>query len=415
MRLPGTATPKRLAALIGGRAAFRGTMLLANLVLLAVWGATDYAGYAQAMGSMAFLAPLASIGIEKCALKLIPRLRHTVGSLVGVFVTLAGLLFLVALAVLGTVLAVGRPEAWLLAGLAGLYMICVGVNQVLLGLARALGRPGRDVANHLVLCVALACWTGAAAFLDATPTVFLALCATTTAVLNVVALVLLRPRFGGLRRRSLVRAAVGTSLLMSVADLVGGLSMSLLFVALSVSGAQAESTGLYLASAASSVLLNAFSYLLRILQPDVSRSLHQRDLTAAYDRLSRWLRLLVLAGTPYVLTVLGVALAVLRPYGGVGVVIVYIACVPVIFAAGSANYMMENASTEALTATAAGAAVSLLAVAALAFLTVPLAGALGAVTVLAFGELVHAAMILRWLRSRRAPSPRLVPGREHAR
>ncbi|MEW9556443.1 hypothetical protein [Nonomuraea sp. NPDC050783] len=400
MKRPAAATVKRLAALVGGRAAFRGTLLLANLALLAAWGQPGYAAYAQAMGGAAVLSSIASTGIEKCALKLIPRLRHTVPLLVGIFVVLVGVLLAVALAVLGGMLALGRSGPWPLVALAGLSNICLGLNQVLLGLTRAIGKPGRDVANHLVLSSALGCWTGVALLLGMTPVTFLALYAGTLAALDLALLLGLRPDFRGLRRRTLARAAIGTSLRMAVPDLAGGLTTSLMFLALSVAGAQAESTGLYMAATASSILLNAFSYLLRILQPEVSRALHHRDLTTAYERLSRWLRLLMLTGTPYVAAALALAPAVLRPYGDVGVVILYVACIPVIFAVGSANYLMENATRQALDATAAGAAVSLAVIGALAFVVVPWAGALGAVALIAFGELIHAGAILRWLRPR---------------
>ncbi|MEV0237422.1 hypothetical protein [Nonomuraea sp. NPDC050786] len=411
MKLPAPASTRRLAALVGGRAAFRGTLLLANVTLLAAWGSPVYAGYAQAMGGAAVLALIASTGIEKCALKLIPRLRYTVPALVGVFVALAGLLLVAALAVLGGMLALGRNGPWPLAALAGLSQIGVGLNQVLVGLTRAIGKPARDVANHLVLSAALAGCTVAALVLKITPVTFLALYSGTVALLSLALLAGLRPDFRGLRRRTLKRAAIGTSLRMAVPDLAGGMTMSLMFLALSVAGAQAESTGLYMASTASSTLLNAFSYLLRILQPDVSRALHQRDLTAAYRRLSRWLRLLMLTGTPYVLGVLVVALTVLRPHGDAGVVILYIACVPVIFAVGSANYVMENATREALHATAVGAALSLAVIGVLAFVVVPWAGAFGAVILIAFGELIHAGAILRWL----GPHSRQLTGVEHAR
>lgn len=400
MKRPAAATVRRLAALMGGRAVFRGTLLVANVALLGAWGSPDYAGYAQAMGGAAVLALIATTGIEKCALKLIPRLRYTVPALIGVFVALAGVLLVVALAVLGGMLALGRNGPWPLAALAGLSQIGVGLNQVLVGLTRAIGKPARDVANHLVLSAALAGYTGAALALGITPVRFLTLYAGTVAVLNLALLAGLRPDFRGLRRRALTKAAVGTSLRMAVPDLAGGMSVSLMFLALSVAGAQAESTGLYMASTASSTLLNAFSYLLRILQPDVSRALHQQDLTAAYTRLSRWLRLLMLTGTPYVLAVLVLALTVLQPHGDVGVVILYIACVPVIFAVGSANYVMENATRQALHATAIGAGLSLAVIGALAFVVVPWAGALGAVVLIAFGALVHAGAILRWLRPR---------------
>ncbi|NUR82552.1 MAG: hypothetical protein HOY71_00535, partial [Nonomuraea sp.] len=169
MKRPAAATVRRLAALMGGRAVFRGTLLVANVALLGAWGSPDYAGYAQAMGGAAVLALIATTGIEKCALKLIPRLRYTVPALIGVFVALAGVLLVVALAVLGGMLALGRNGPWPLAALAGLSQIGVGLNQVLVGLTRAIGKPARDVANHLVLSAALAGYTGAALALGITP------------------------------------------------------------------------------------------------------------------------------------------------------------------------------------------------------------------------------------------------------
>ncbi|MFI6508699.1 hypothetical protein ACIBCT_13935 [Streptosporangium sp. NPDC050855] len=397
--------PKVMASLVGARMGYRGTVVLANVALAGAWGPTGYAGYAAAMGGAAFLLPIASLGIEKCALKLVPRARRTVDRLIGIFVALAAVLLLASLAVLA-VLLLGRDDP-LLPGLAGLWAICAGGNQVLVGLSRAVDRPGRDVANHLVLAAVLAGLT-VAAVTGTPPTTFLALYTLTLIVLNAALLAGLRPDFTGLRRRTLVRVSVGTSALMAVADVVGGVSVSLLFLALSVTGAEDESGGLYLAVIVSSVLLNAFAYLLRILQPQVSRELHQRDLTSMLGTLARWLRLLVLAGVPYLALTLGASLLLLRDLGGPGVLVLYAACVPILFAMGSVNYLMENATPRTLRTTAYGAAVSLVAMGALAFAVVPWAGALGAVTVLGCGELVHAAVVLRRLplgRSRRRPTP----------
>src|SRR4051794_38221726 len=96
------------AALVGGRATFRSTLLIVNVVLLAGWGSTTYSDYAQAMGGATFLTPIASVGIEKCALKLIPRVRHVIGLLVDIYVTLAGLLLLTAMVILAAVLLIGQ-------------------------------------------------------------------------------------------------------------------------------------------------------------------------------------------------------------------------------------------------------------------------------------------------------------------
>jgi hypothetical protein len=397
---PRLVTPRQLVALLGGRAAFRATVLLANAVLLAAWGATRYSGYAQAMGAVAFLTPLASIGIEKCALKLVPRARYTAGLLVGVLVALAGALFLITLVVLGSLLVLRRHGSVEIAALAGVYAICLGGNQVLVGLSRAVGRPGWDAANYFVLASALACWTGLAA-LCRSVVLFLALSGLTLAALNVVLLIRLRPGFGGLRRPVLVRGTVGTSVLMAIPDIAGGLTTSLLFLALSVTGAHGE-TGLYMAFLCSGIFLNAFAYLLRIAQPDISVALNEREAAAVFQPLSKWLRRLVLGGAVYLAVGFVASLWLLRPLGALGVVVLFALCSPIIFATGSANYVMENAAPRALAVTSAGAAIALAAVGAVVFLVVPWAGALGAVAVLAGGELVHAAVILRWLGPRRA-------------
>lgn len=399
MRITGTVriASRRMAPLVGARAGFRAATLAANVALVAAWGQDGYSRYAVAMGGAAFLIPASSLGIEKCALKLAPRTRGAVTRrLIGSMVALAALLLVVSLALLAVVLLNrGGPVA--VPALAGLYAICTGGNQVLVGLSRAIDRPGRDVLNHVVLTAALALWTGAALLLHISVVLFLALYTATLAVLNLALLAGLRPDFSSLRRPRLVRAAVGGSALMAVADAVAGVSVSLLFLVLARTRGEQESTGLYLAFVASSTFMNAFSYLLRLAQPEVSRSLHTGDLRSLHGVLLRWLRRLLVFGTPYLLIIFATAHLFFRDLGGTAVVGLYAACVPVVFLMGSVNYLLENAAPAALRATAAGAVISLPVVGGLAVLVVPWAGALGAVAVLACGELVHAAAVLCWL------------------
>jgi hypothetical protein len=212
---------------------------------------------------------------------------------------------------------------------------------------------------------------------------------------------MLRPTFAGLRRRRLVRPIMRTSLQMAAGDVVAGLSVSLLFLVLTLTGQSGESSALYLALIASSLLMNAFAYLLRIVQPQASLALNHGGGMEMRNQVVRWLRWLAYGGGLYLLTVLLLALLFFAGAAPgvveVGVLLLFLACFPVFFGMSSVNYVLENASAIELRVTARAGLVSLVVVAALAFFTLPWLGALGAIAVLAAGDVVHAAIALCWL------------------
>ncbi len=56
-----------VAVLLGGRAAFRGALVLSAPLLLALWGAAAFAPFAVAVGTTLVLSPLVGSGAEKSA------------------------------------------------------------------------------------------------------------------------------------------------------------------------------------------------------------------------------------------------------------------------------------------------------------------------------------------------------------
>ncbi|WP_431995043.1 hypothetical protein [Streptomyces griseoflavus] len=404
--------PRRLASLLAGRTAFRLTLLGANTVLLANWGQGPYERYAAAMGTAQVLTTVTSLGIEKSALKLVPRARRTGPQLITVFLACAGLLTTAVVLWLAGTALLNPPRDGAVALLAGLYMALLGLNTVLVGLCRALGRDRADIANFTALSVVVVTGTGGATLLGWGPEGFTGWILGGTALLNLVHVpALLRSASRPVRRGAAV-PAVSTSALMACGDVAAAGTVSVLFALLGASRHHEQTGHLYLMVLASSVLLNGFGYVLRLFQPHVSLTLRTLDAATLDRRVVRRLLPLAVAGAAWT----AAALLLARSTQGSGllpppvvVLLLYVLCTPLVFAMGSLNYLLENAGAHTLRATAAGAAAGLAcAVLAGAFL-VPALGAIGAVGALAAGEAAHA--LAAWLllgptsRPRRPPTP----------
>ncbi|MET9367715.1 hypothetical protein ABZY00_07620 [Streptomyces griseoflavus] len=404
--------PRRLASLLAGRTAFRLTLLGANTVLLANWGQGPYERYAAAMGTAQVLTTVTSLGIEKSALKLVPRARRTGPQLITVFLACASLLTTAVVLWLAGTALLNPPRGGAVALLAGLYMALLGLNTVLVGLCRALGRDRADIANFTALSVVVVTGTGGATLLGWGPEGFTGWILGGTALLNLVHVpALLRSASRPVRRGAAV-PAVSTSALMACGDVAAAGTVSVLFALLGASRHHEQTGHLYLMVLASSVLLNGFGYVLRLFQPHVSLTLRTLDAATLDRRVVRRLLPLAVAGAAWT----AAALLLARSTQGSGllpppvvVLLLYVLCTPLVFAMGSLNYLLENAGAHTLRATAAGAAAGLAcAVLAGAFL-VPALGAIGAVGALAAGEAAHA--LAAWLllgptsRPRRPPTP----------
>ncbi|MFF0362711.1 hypothetical protein [Streptomyces fungicidicus] len=403
---------RRLASLLAGRTAFRLTLLGANTALLASWGQGPYERYAAAMGTAQVLTTLTSLGIEKSALKLVPRARRTGPQLITVFLWCAGVLTAAVVLWLAGTALLNPPRGGALAVLAGLYMALLGLNTVLVGLCRALGRDRADVANFTALSFLVVSGTGGATLLGWGPEAFTGWILGGTALLNLVHVPALRRSAARPVRRGTAGPAVSTSALMACGDVAAAGAVSLLFALLAASRHHEQTAHLYLMVLASSVLLNGFGYVLRLFQPHVSLTLRSLDAAALDRRVVRRLLPLAVAGAAWTAAALLLARLV-RDSGllppPVVVLLLYVLCTPLFFAVGSLHYLLENASARTLRATAAAAVAGLVcAVLAGAFL-VPALGALGAVAALSAGEAAHALaarLLLTRPRTHRPPTPR---------
>jgi hypothetical protein len=390
--LPPRAELRRMVPLFAGRGTYRLVIAVSNVVLATAWGPARFAGYAAAMGAFTVLSFLTALGVEKSALKLIPRARRTGPELITAFVLLPAVLgagCLVWVAVVAT-----DPLTFA----AGALAIGLGANQVLVGLHRVQGRPGLDVANHVALVAGLVVTTLAAALGDLGPTAFVGWTVALVTGLNAALLVELRPRTFRTPRRAVLRAASGTSMLMSAGEVAAAAVVSLVFVVLAHSPHHEQAGALFLAVGVSSLLVKAFGYLLRVVQPQVSVALHPAGAGAAVRaRSARNARLLVVAGTPYLIVV--TALAVLAGRAGLApdvvvLLVLYLACAPLIFGMGTINFLLENGGRAMLRRTAAGSVAGLAVAAPAAYLFISHFGAAGGLAAIALGELVHAAAVL---------------------
>lgn len=405
--------PGLLLSLVAGRGAWRVAINLSNVGLLAAWGAAVFAGYASAVGRTVALIPLVSCGVEKAALKLLPRARVARPLLVAAFLGVGCLLALPFLA------WVAAEAVWRRSGTAPLQLAVVplqallGLNLVLVGLARALGRPRHDPLNFLSLAAVLLLLTAMAMTLGLPPFGVVLAELAAVAALDVALLRALpvAPRFAGLlRRRGLLRGLLRTMALIGAYDVAVGASLSLVFVTLSATRFRGESGLLLLVISLWSLLFNGFAYLLRVFQPQLSVALGRAGGTQARQHALRLARLAA-AGVAAWVGLLGVAAllggglpAVLRDLPlPLAAALVLLPRLPVLALAGGATWLLENADPGSLRLAATAAAAGLAGVAILAVLLVPWLGAPGAILALSGFEVFQVAVLLGGLSEGRRP------------
>ena len=416
--------PGLLLWLVAGRGAWRVALNLANVGLLAAWGASVFAGYASAVGRTVALVPLVSCGVEKAALKLLPRARAARPLLVAALLAIGCLL---ALPFLAWVVA---AALWHRSGTEPLQLAVVplqallGLNLVLVALARALGRPRQDPLNFLALAATLLLLTALALGFGLPPMVVVLAELAAVAALDLALLRALpvAPRFAGLpRRRRLLGGLLRTMALIGAYDLAVGASASLVFFALGASRFRGESGLLLLVISLWSLLFNGFAYLLRVFQPQLSVALSRaggvdgrrhalRLARLAAAAVAGWAGLLAAAallggGLPAVLRELPLPLAA---------ALVLLPRLPVVALAGGATWLLENGDRGSLRLAATAAAGGLVGVALLAAALVPRLGASGAVLALSGFEVLQVAVLLVGLSGARRPGAARRPGSRSA-
>jgi hypothetical protein len=387
--------PRVLIALVAGRGLYRLSVLAAALLLIDAWTAPAFARYAAAMGAYAFVLPVVASGVEKSALRLLPPAAGRRPALVACFLlTGCGLA-----AVFVAVLAVAHAAGWGIgsAELAvGVLAALLAVNQMLVGLQRALGRPLLDVADSIALAVATVGATAPALVAGAGLLTYVLSLSAVVGILDVLLLAALRP---WARPRPELAQTVRTTALMGVADVAGGVATAALFVILAHS-AHEQTAPFYVTTSVAALAFGVVEYVMRVLQPQVSLALARRPATAR--RRARRLGLAIVAGgSAYLAIAFGVAVAMAditaRPLGLASwapAVALLVACLPVFLATAILNYVLENVDAASLRRTAAGSAAGLAAAVAAGLLLAPRWGAFGAVAALTIGEVGHAAAVL---------------------
>lgn len=394
-----------LLSLFGGRIAFRVSLLLTNAVLLARWGA-DYAPLAAALGTSAFLISLSSLGLEQAALRLAPRRLDLARTFVsGVLLLSAGLAVAGLLVVLGRGLA--SSDELVIA--AGVHSVLLGQNQVLAGASRALARNAGDALNHGLLSALVIGLLVVTLLLDLRPSTYLWSLAAVVLVADLLLLMSLRDALRHRPPRDLLARCFSTAARMAVGDVVPGLAISLVYVALIWSGRGEESSALYLTLTASALALGAFGYLLRIYQPQVVLSLDDGAVPDLDRRVRQSSRRLVAVGLPFLVATTGATWLLVRDASlavqGLGALALFVLNAPIFVVMASIDYVMENAEERDLNTTAAASLVSLVPTAALAVVVIPAFGVIGAVATLVALELAHAQALLIGLSRFRRPTP----------
>jgi hypothetical protein len=405
--------PGMLLSLLVGRGAWRASLALSNLVLLAAWGSAVFARYAVVFGSSVALVQLVSCGVEKAALKLVPRARSARSLLVGGFLASGCVLAIPFLAWALAAFALHRPGAGAFQVAVVAFQVLLGLNLVLVAMQRALGRPGYDVANFSTLAVALLAIAGLAVVAGLTPLQVTAAEALVVAGLDVALLRRLpvAPRVRALRRRRrLLRGMLRTMALIGAYDLAGAAALSLVFVVLAGTRFRGDAGWLLLVTTMWSLVFSGFTYVLRVLQPQVSVAIG-RGMVEPRRRALRLTRLAALGAGGWLLLVGAAMLAhhgdVLGWLRGLPLPLLAAAVVlprlPLLALAGGAGYVLENSDAGSLLLAAAASATALAGVLGLSLLLVPLAGVPGAILALSGFEVIQVIALLAGLSAASAP------------
>ncbi|HIW62437.1 MAG TPA: oligosaccharide flippase family protein [Candidatus Stackebrandtia excrementipullorum] len=395
---------RTILPLVGARAVYRVGMALSSVILIVEWGKDEFAGYALAIGTFGVLSFVTTMGVEKSALKLIPRARYTARQLTTLFVLLPALLS--AACALGVVWYGLNSDYPLLMIMGGGLAICGGVNQVLVGLHRVHGRPHRDMINYLLLFVSVVVAVACAVFGGLGPVGVMGIMLGSVFVANLILVPTLPLTRVRNIRKPLVWSSIRASALMSADEIAGSAIISLGFLLIGHSDFRSQAAYMYVVLESSTFMMAGFGYILRILQPRISVYMHRSDSAAAmFERAKYWLKIMLISGPPYlVLVAVGGftwEATTGAPAGPVLIFLLYLSSVPFFLLIGTINYLLENHDNTSFISTAAGSMAGMIGACAVSLALVPWIGALGAMLTWALADIIHAATILLIFRYKR--------------
>jgi hypothetical protein len=395
-----------LLRLVAGRGTFRLAIQFMSVALVAVWGATTFGHYANALGLCAWL-PLAIATPEKAALKVLPRTRLLTPALARMTIGVSAAPVVVLLVALLPV-AVSAPTSAATTYLAtAAWAACTGLLMTLAGLHRLRGRPALDAVAFGTSAVVVLAVTAVTWFTGWAPQFHLLALVAGIVVVTCWVLAALPGEWvrGPRQPRRLFPRLVRTIALLGITDIVDAFAPSLVYAVLAASGQVTDSGPLYLALLASGVVCQLVFYLMRVGQPATSARLRGTGGNAGRARALRLLRVGERCGVGFaaVFAVLVAVPATRAVLLGDGFSLVAVLGALVVFEVGQfvvvmyASYLLENTDSKILAQTSSAALVSLLAAGVLAVALVPPLGAVGGVVVLVLAVTVKAHTLRRLL------------------
>lgn len=397
-----TARPRLrvVAVLLGGRAAFRGSLVLSAPVLLAIWGDPAFAPYAVAVGTTLVLSPLVGSGAEKSAGMLLARAEAGGGERNSPRVLAAHVTIVVVIASASMLAAV--PLLMRLPGPTDLYVLAAltnvgfGAVQALVAYWRVLGRPYVDSLSHSTLAVATVVGVLLAAFADAGPQTVLAIQGSVALAVAAGLGLALRHRLARPRRRDLV-VTTRTTVLMGANTLLATAAVSVVFAILAQQGLTTAAGQLYVAIVGYTVVANLFDYLLRVFQPWLAVRLADGG-PAMVRTAGQVARFSLLALVP--LSVGAVLMSSRWVSGTAEALLVVAAVTPALLVAAALVWVLENLDHATLLGTVLAGILGLLTTVIAGWVLLPSSPVAGSALVLLAGAAVTTAALLPMLRRR---------------
>ncbi|MDN5893672.1 MAG: hypothetical protein L0H93_06555 [Nocardioides sp.] len=383
--------PATMASLLAGRVVYRAALYGAGLALLALWGPHEFALYATATGATSWLFALTSSGPEKAALALLPR--SGAAGLERFFITV-GLVPFIILTLTAALFALFTPLPIARYAIAAALITGIGTCALLVALHRLRGQHRADLSCYLLISLGYGVAVAVVATTGASYGLVLGLLLGVVLVLVAILLAHLLPLTS--RRPvapSLRRDAWRATGLLGVGELLGTAAISVLYAWFAIEDDAHQTSLFYVLVVFTSSFSVGLLYLLRLIQPQVSRYCERHGESTAWRLARRILWILLVTGIPLTATTAFVAVHVSR---GPIVAIVAVALEMALFGAVAvAVLVLENSGHSGRAWSATGAAAEFCSVAALGWWLVPHTGAAGAMVAICAGSLVKAAIIVR--------------------
>jgi O-antigen/teichoic acid export membrane protein len=288
---------REIFVLIGGRTYYRVAAYIFNISLFFVWNKSTYGEYTAKINAWGILQPILSIGLVKCAVKLLPLYQKIKNDLLRKMVILTiiiGLLELLIAVSVNLINAALNPQRInSLNFLAGSYAVFLGVALALQGLGRGYGRNSYDYLASIFLgsSVLLLCVCG---FFKTLSPLFV------LTALNLIYLLLdikiirdmikkfpVKQQTRGKNRKNFMKRIVGETMNMGVNGLIGTANLSVINFAFQYFGLYNQSAYFNFIFSIFSFGLAFFDYILLLLIPKITNVIQRfkrnyRDLDKKY-------------------------------------------------------------------------------------------------------------------------------------